>query len=132
MRFSELELPSNKKFGFFFAAVFLLAGSYFFFRESHFTAYIFFLFSISFLVIALLKESLLLPLNQLWMRFGLLLGIIISPIVLGLIYFLLITPYGLIMRLFGRDELHLKINLYVSHWRLREQIVPQTNFKQQF
>ena len=66
------------------------------------------------------------------MRFGQLLGTIINPIVLGVIFFMLIMPYGLIMRLFGRDELRLKLKKRESHWKIREQLKYQTNFKQQF
>lgn len=132
MNLSEIKLPSNRRFGFFFSLVFFLASSYFLFTESLFVGYIFFALAILFFLISIVKSSLLHPLNKLWMRFGILLGSIISPIVLGLIFFGLITPYGLIMRLFRRDELRLKVNRNVSHWKPRDQVAPVTDFNQQF
>ena len=80
-----------------------------------------------------INAKLLLPLNKIWMRFGFLLGSIINPIVLGIIFFVLFTPYGIVMRIFGRDELRLKkvINKK-SHWVLRSETQPQTDFRKQF
>jgi hypothetical protein len=66
------------------------------------------------------------------MRFGLLLGMIIGPIVLGIIFFGLFTPYGVVMRILGRDELRLKLVKTKSNWILRSTTSSQTNFKQQF
>ena len=66
------------------------------------------------------------------MKFGLLLGRIVSPIILAIIFFLLITPYSLVMRFFGRDELRLKLRKRKSHWKYRNQMLSQTNFTQQF
>ena len=71
--------------------------------------------------------------NKLWMHFGLLLGFIISPVVLGVIYFGIFTPISLLMRLFGRDELGLTIKSDQSFWKIRHESVndPDT-FRQQF
>ncbi len=133
MKFSEIKLPSNRKFGFFFTIIFLIISSYFFFNESYKSGYFFLLISIIFFIITILKAELLLPLNKLWMRFGFTLGLIINPIVLGIIFFLIFTPIGLIMRLFKRDELRLKIKKRDSHWKLRtEKNVNVDLFKQQF
>jgi hypothetical protein len=132
MKFSELKLPSNKKFGFFFTFVFLFAASYFFLSESIITAYIFFSLAVAFLLITFINADALIFLNKLWMRLGQLLGMIISPIILAIIFFALFTPYGLVMRLFGRDELRLKLGKRESHWKPREQLMSQTNFTQQF
>mgnify|MGYP005991245999 CR=1 FL=1 len=132
MKLSNKNLPSNRKFGFFFTLVFLLTAGYFWLNESIIAAYVFGSLGTTFLLTALFKEDVLLPLNKLWMRFGLLLGKIISPIVLALIFFGLITPYSILMRLFGRDELRIKLIKRRSHWKSRNQSTPQTNFKQQF
>ena len=73
------------------------------------------------------------PFNKLWFKFGLLLGKIISPIVLGLIFFVIITPVGLLMRLAGRDELQLKLNDSHTHWKIRSPVGPQPDsFKNQY
>jgi len=85
-----------------------------------------------FLLVTLLKSDVLLPLNKLWMRLGILLGMIVSPIVLGIIFFGLITPIAMLMRLSGRDELHLKFTQKTSHWISREEPVKSESFKYQF
>jgi len=133
MKLSEVELPSNKKFGLFFAAVFAGVGTYMLATASGLIAYSMLSASALFLVASLFKPDLLLPLNRLWMRFGLLLGMIISPIVLGIIYFGLFSPIGLLMRFFGRDELRLKLVSGKSHWKERNSETPvATGFKNQF
>ena len=88
MKFSEVVLPSNRKFGFFFAVVFLILGCYFFFvRETNILALVSLILAICLSLMALLKADLLLPLNKAWMAIGFLLGMIVSPIILGVIPF---------------------------------------------
>tara|TARA_Y200000002_G_C22439899_1_gene561698 strand:- start:202 stop:600 length:399 start_codon:yes stop_codon:yes gene_type:complete len=132
MKLTNIKLPTNKKFGYFFSGVFLLASIYFFYLKSDNVGYIFSSLTIIFIVVTFLKAELLLPLNKLWMRFGLLLGMIISPIVLGVIFFGIFTPYGFVMRIMGRDEMNLKIFLKKSYWIIRSKNSKQTNFKNQF
>ena len=132
MIFSEIELPSNRKFGIFFTFVFALAAAYFYNSDINKLAYVFGATSVIFLFITLLKDDLLLPLNKLWMRFGFLLGIVVSPIVLGIIFFGLFTPIAMLMRLSGRDELRLKFSQKASHWISRCAPVKPESFKQQF
>lgn len=132
MNFSEVELPSNKKFGFFFTAVFLILASYFWFYENILLAYIFASLSALLTLITILKSDILYPFNKLWMRFGFLLGSIISPIVLGLIFFILFTPIAFVTRLAGRDELRLHFKQRSSHWIIKEQSTTSLSFKQQF
>ena len=133
MNLTDTELPSNRKFGFFFTSVFALTSAYFFHEASIILAYIFCVVATMFLAVTILKTDALLPLNRLWMRFGLLLGIFISPIVLGIIFFGLFTPISLLMRVFGRDELRLKLSNRESHWKERNTNDTQTDaFKNQF
>ena len=132
MKFSELELPSNKKFGFFFTLIFLLAAGYFSIYGSISLAYVFVTFAVAFLLITLLNSDLLLPLNKLWMRFGWLLGMIVSPIVLGVIFFAMFTPIAFLMRLYGRDELRLKFKFKTTHWISRNESILAESFKNQF
>ena len=121
MKTSELQLPTNKKFGFFFTAIFLIATTYFYINNaSSSVVSTLSVVSLSFLVATLVNPDLLLPLNRLWMRFGLLLGMIISPIVMGIIFFGLFTPMSLTMRLFRRDELRLRFKNKKTHWILRD------------
>ena len=132
MKFSEVELPSNKKFGFFFTLVFAIATGYFYTNASFTWAYVFASTLVVFFIVTVVKAEFLLPLNKLWMRFGLLLGMVFSPIVLGIIFFGLFTPIALIMRLSGRDELSLKFSKKPSHWILRSETIKSESFKQQF
>lgn len=132
MKFSDIELPSNRKFGFFFAFVFALTAAYFYYSENMLWAYTFFALSMVFLIITLIRSDALLPLNKLWMRFGHLLGIILSPIVLGIIFFGLFTPIAILMRLSGRDELRLKFTQKLSYWITRNEPIKSESFTQQF
>lgn len=133
MNLSHIALPTNRKFGFFFSGVFLIASAYFYIRESTVAAYSLAILSILLLIITLVRADILFPFNKLWMRFGLLLGKIISPIVLGVIFFALFTPVSLAMRLFGRDELRLCFKQKNSHWIPRESDPTETDaFKHQF
>ena len=76
--------------------------------------------ALGFGIVAFVKATLLAPLNRLWFRFGLLLNRIVSPLVMGLLFYLIITPFGLFMRLTGKDLLHLKYDSEVqSYWILR-------------
>ena len=132
MKFSEIELPSNRKFGFFFTLVFVTAATYFYYSANVSWAYVFIAMAMIFLLVTLIKSDALLPLNKLWMRFGLLLGMIVSPIVLGVIFFGLFTPIAMLMRLSGRDELRLKFAQKASHWISRDEPIKSESFKQQF
>ena len=132
MKFSEIELPSNRKFGFFFTFVFAAVAAYFFHEASITWAYVFVTAALIFLLITLIKSDVLLPLNKLWMRFGLFLGMIVSPIVLGIIFFGLFTPIAILMRLSGRDELRLRFSHKVSHWITRSEPIKSESFKHQF
>jgi hypothetical protein len=74
----------------------------------------------AFLLVALAMPSILAPLNRLWLRFGLLLHRIVSPLVLGIMFFLVITPMGLVMRAFGKDLLRLRFDKAApSYWIAR-------------
>ncbi len=132
MKFSEVELPSNRKFGFLFTFIFAAAATYFFYSVKMTWAYSFISVALIFLIVTLVKNDALLPLNMLWMRFGLLLNMIVSPIVLGVIFFGLFTPIAIIMRLSGRDELRLKFSQKTSHWLTRSEPINSESFNQQF
>jgi len=132
MKFSEIELPSNRKFGFFFTFVFAITAAYFCNASNMTWTYIFVTASLMFLIITLVKDEILLPLNKLWMRFGLLLSIIVSPIAFGIIFFGIFTPIAFIMRLSGRDELRLKFSKKLSYWILRNEPIKSESFKNQF
>jgi len=132
MKFSVIELPSNRKFGFFFTFVFAVAAVYFYYTANVSWAYAFIAAASIFLLVTRLKSDALLPLNKLWMRLGLLLGLIVSPIVLGIIFFGLVTPIAMLMRLSGRDELRLNFTNKASHWISRSEPIKSESFKRQY
>ena len=131
-KLSEIELPSNKKFGYFFTLIFLIITGYFFLNKSLNLAYVFAAISITLFFITLVKADLLLYPNKLWIQFGLLLGMIISPIVLGVLFFVLFTPTAIIMNLYGRDELRIKFKKSTSYWIVRENQINSDSFSNQF
>ena len=132
MNLSQIELPSNRKFGFFFTAVFLFCFLYFYFFGNSFWSYLFLSFGTAFLIITIFFVDLLLPLNRLWMSIGLILGIIISPIVSGAIFFIIFVPVALFLRLLGRDELNLRLSNKKSLWINRKLDSRSGSFRQQF
>ena len=91
-----------------------------------------FVLSFFFIVTTFFNADLLMPLNKLWMQLGFVLGMIVSPIVMAVIFFGLITPFGIVTRIMGRDELRLGRKKKESYWILCSQNFPQTDFKQQF
>ena len=132
MKILEIELPSNRKFGFFFTLVFAVFAVFFFYFANVILASAFLATSSILLFITLIKADFLLPLNKIWMQFGLLIGMIVSPIVLGIIFFGLVTPYGVSMKMFGRDELKLKFTKRSSYWIKRIEPIKSESFKRQF
>jgi len=133
MNKQSIDLPSNKKFGFFFGAVFLISGVYFFYRDEQIITALLIALSLIFITVSFFKDDLLFPLNKLWMRLGILLGTIVSPIVLAILFFFMFTPIAIGMRIFKRDELMLKPSNADSFWKLRDQdSLSAKSFNQQF
>ena len=130
---TSTKLPSNKKFGVFFSIVFILVAICAHWKfKSDFEIFAL-IPSTFFAVAAFLAPQILSPLNRLWFGLGLLLGKIVSPIVLGLIFFVLITPVSFVTRLFGRDELKIKKRTVESYWVDRSPPGPQAaSFKNQY
>jgi hypothetical protein len=127
------KLPSNKKFGLFFSAIFVSVAAYAHLKLwSEFSVFAL-MTSTLFAIAAFLMPQILTPLNRIWFSLGLLLGKIVSPIVLGLIFFVLITPVSIFTRLFGRDELKIKKRTVESYWVDRSPPGPSSeSFKNQY
>ena len=133
MNFEDIKLPPNKKFGYFFTGIFFFCSFYFFITGQNYLLYIMSFLMILTLIVSLTKPSLLLPFNRTWMYIGFLIGKVVSPIVLGIIFFGIITPTAILMKLFERDELLLKIKNKKSHWKKRVPIGPEPeSFNHQF
>jgi hypothetical protein len=130
----KIELPTNRNFGFFFALVFAaLSAHASFYGLGSIRTNSWLLASITVVLVAVFAPSLLLPFNKIWMKLGELMGRLVSPVVLGLIFFSLITPISLVTRLIGRDELRLKRHARKSYWIARIPPGPvDASFKNQF
>ena len=111
----NIKISSNRNFGIVFFVVFLLVALYPLTNQNEIRLWAL-IISILFLVLGILNSKLLSPLNRLWFKFGLFLGKIISPIVMGVIFFFVVTPIGLLMRLLRKDLLSLKFNNEKSYW----------------
>ena len=98
---------SNKSFGLLFFVVFLIVGLWPLKNGENLNFY-FITASIIFLILGLINSKLLSPLNKSWIKLGEILGIIIAPIVMALVYFVVLTPISIIVRIFGKDLLGLK------------------------
>ena len=111
----EIKLGSNRSFGIVFFIVFLLVSLYPLLNEGHPRIWSL-IISLIFLILGLLNSNLLTPLNKIWFKFGIFLGKLISPLVMGIIFFLVVTPIGLLMRMIGKDLLSLRFNTKKSYW----------------
>ena len=125
----DIKLGSNKSFGIVFFIVFLLLGFYPLLNDENVRVWSL-VIALIFLTLGLLNSKLLLPLNKIWFKFGILLGKIVSPLIMGIIFFLVVTPIGLFMRMLGKDLLNLKFNTQKSYWIERESV--KSKMKNQF
>ena len=125
----EVKISSNRSFGIVFFIVFLFIALYPLTYNGEIRIWSA-IISIIFLILGLLNSKILAPLNKLWFKFGIFLGKIISPIIMGIIFFLVVTPIGLTMRIFGKDVLNLKYNKNKSYWI--EKNGPKSKMKNQF
>ena len=119
-------MSSNRSFGLLFFIVFLIIGLWPLKNDLELN-YIFIAISIIFLILGLLNSKVLTPLNKIWVKFGELLGKIIAPLVMALVYFFILTPISLIMRIFGKDLLNLKSSEESSYWIKREKNIGTMN-----
>ena len=125
----EVKLSSNRSFGVVFFIVFLLIGLYPLLKGNDLRIWSL-IISFIFLVLGLINSRILTPLNRLWFKFGLLLGKFISPIIMGIIFFIVVTPIGIIMRFLKKDLLNLKFNKKKTYWIDKKG--PKSKMKNQF
>jgi len=125
----DIKISSNRSFGIVFFVVFLLIAIYPLTNGDEIRIWSLIISSI-FLILGALNSKILTPFNKLWFKLGIFLGKIVSPLVMGVIFFFVITPTGLIMRILGKDPLNLKYNLNKSYWI--EKNGPKSKMKNQF
>ena len=125
----NIKIGSNKSFGIVFFIFFLIVSLYPLINDQDVRIWSLIL-SIIFLTLGLLNSRILTPLNILWFKFGILLGRFISPVVMGFVFFLVVTPTGIIMKLFKKDLLKLKKNNSNTYWINRSN--SKSDMKNQF
>ena len=126
---AKKKISSNRSFGILFFFVFFLISIYPLTYNKNIYIWLLIL-SIIFLVLGVLNSKLLSPLNRIWINFGNMLGKFISPIIMGIIFFVVVTPTGIIMKLLKKDLLNLKYNNEKTYWI--EKTGPRSKMKNQF
>tara|TARA_B110000971_G_C19729050_1_gene372166 strand:- start:124 stop:513 length:390 start_codon:yes stop_codon:yes gene_type:complete len=112
---NNIKIGSNKSFGVVFFIFFLIVSIFPLLDGGEIRTWGIIL-AVIFLILGLLNSPVLTPLNKIWFKFGILLGVVISPIVMGIVFFIVVTPTALIMRLSGKNLLGLKKNNKISYW----------------
>ena len=129
MNTKDVKIGSNKSFGIVFAVVFGLITFWPLIKGNDIRLWSL-IISIIFLVLGMINSKILTPLNKLWFKFGIFLGNFIAPIVMSIIFFLVVTPTGIIMKLLGKDLIKLKKNNEKSYWIEKKNI--KSSMKNQF
>ena len=125
----NIKIGSNRSFGIVFFIVFLIVAIYPLINNGEIRLWSL-IISLIFLFLGLLNSKILNPLNKLWFRFGIFLGKVISPLIMGIIFFLVVTPIGLLMRLLNKDLLNLKFKNTSTYWIEKNE--PKSKMKNQF
>ena len=121
---------NNRSFGILFFIVFLILGLYPTLKGNSPNIYFIFI-SIPFIILGLINSKILTPLNNAWIKLGEILGMVIAPIVMAIIYFFILTPISIVVRIFGKDLLSIKFNKQVNtYWINRKKNI--NSMKKQF
>jgi len=127
---SKIKMNSNRNFGLVFFIIFLILGLWPITNGEEIRIWLI-LLAFIFLILGIMESKLLSPLNRLWFKFGIMLGAIVAPIVMGAIFFIVVTPIGIVMRIMGKDLIRKKLNKNSkSYWIKREK--PIGTMKKQF
>ena len=122
-------ISSNKSFGIVFFVVFLIIALYPLLENENVRVWSI-IVSVIFLILGLLNSTILSPLNKVWFKFGIALGNFVSPIVMGLVFFIVVTPISIIMRVLKKDLLNLNKGNKKTYWIERSKI--ESKMKNQF
>ena len=126
---NDIKVGSNRNFGIVFSIVFLLISLYPLLKSGDIRVWSL-VVSFIFLILGIFNSKILSPFNKLWFKFGLLLGKFVSPLIMMIIFFFVVTPIGILMRLFRKDVLNLKFNNKETYWI--EKKGPKSKMKNQF
>ena len=125
----DIKISSNRNFGIVFFIVFLIIALYPLIFNENIRLWSL-IISLFFLILGLINSKILTPLNKIWFKFGIYLGKLISPIIMGIIFFFVVTPTGYVMRFLRKDILNLKYNNNKSYWIEKNNL--KSNMKNQF
>ena len=129
MKHKNIKISSNRSFGFVFFIVFFVISLWPILSENEIRIWSLIL-SVIFLILGILNSKILTPLNKVWFRFGIFLGNFIAPIVMGIVFFLVVTPTGILAKLFKKDLINLKKNNDKTYWVEKKETI--SNMKNQF
>ena len=129
MNYKDIKIGPNRSFGVVFFVVFLLIGLWPILKGNELRIWSI-VISLIFLILGILNSKILTPFNKVWFRFGIFLGNFISPIIMGIVFFLVVTPTGLIMKLLRKDLINLKKNNSNTYWIEKKDI--KSSMKNQF
>jgi len=127
---SKIKISSNRSFGLVFFGFFLIVSFWPLLHENEIRIWSL-IISLIFLILGILNSSLLTPFNLLWFKFGIFLGSIVAPIVMLIVFFLVLTPTGIFLKIFKKDLLNLKYDRKKeTYWLNRDK--PLGTMKRQF
>ena len=127
---NKIKISSNRNFGLFFFAVFLIVGIWPITSGEPIKIWSTTI-SVIFLILGLMNSKLLTPLNKLWLKLGIILGVIITPIVMSVVFFLVVTPIGFVIRILGKDLINKKYDKKIkTYWIDRDKNIG--SMKKQF
>tara|TARA_B100000900_G_C19959734_1_gene465177 strand:+ start:114 stop:503 length:390 start_codon:yes stop_codon:yes gene_type:complete len=129
MSFNDVKIGSNRNFGIVFFVVFLIISTYPLINGNNIRLWAL-IISLIFLTLGLLNSTILNPFNKLWFKFGIFLGKIVSPLIMSIIFFIVVTPIGIFMRILRKDLLNLNFNDSNSYWVKKDG--PKSKMKNQF
>tara|TARA_B110000263_G_C15047211_1_gene391284 strand:- start:198 stop:587 length:390 start_codon:yes stop_codon:yes gene_type:complete len=129
MKHKNIKISSNRSFGLVFFVVFFVISLWPILSENEIRIWSLIL-SVIFLILGILNSKILTPLNKAWFRFGIFLGNFIAPIVMGIVFFLVVTPTGILAKLFKKDLINLKKNNDKTYWVEKKETI--SNMKNQF
>ena len=129
MKKNNIKIGTNKSFGIVFFLFFLIVSLFPLFKNGNIRVWSL-IIAIIFLILGLLNSKLLTPLNKIWFKFGILLGNFVSPIVMSIVFFAIVTPTSLIMKALGKNLLNLKKDNKKTYWIERSKI--KSKMKNQF
>ena len=129
MKYEDIKIGSNRSFGIVFFIVFLLIGLWPILNENDLRIWSIIL-SLTFLILGILNSKILTPFNKVWFRLGIFLGNFVSPIIMGIVFFLVVTPTSLIMKLLRKDLINLRKNNSDTYWVEKKDI--KSSMKNQF